>query len=33
MELQGKLDALLKAADTTTKLFAALTGKKSGKNT
>jgi len=30
-ELQGKLDALLKAADTTTKLFAKQTGKKSGK--
>ncbi len=30
-ELQGKLDALLKAADNTTKLFAAQTGKKSGK--
>jgi len=30
-ELQGKLDALLKAADNTTKLFAKQTGKKSGK--
>jgi nitrate/nitrite-specific signal transduction histidine kinase len=29
-ELQGKLDALLKAADNTTKLFAKQTGKKSG---
>ena len=29
-ELQGKLDALLKAADRTTKLFAKQTGKKSG---
>jgi nitrate/nitrite-specific signal transduction histidine kinase len=29
-ELQGKLDALLKAADKTTKLFAKQTGKKSG---
>ncbi|WP_457607285.1 type IV pili methyl-accepting chemotaxis transducer N-terminal domain-containing protein [Nitratifractor sp.] len=29
-ELQEKLDKLLKAADTTTKLFAAQTGKKSG---
>ena len=30
IELQGKLDALLKAADRTTKLFAKQTGKKSG---
>jgi len=30
VELQGKLDALLKAADRTTKLFAKQTGKKSG---
>ncbi|WP_456394078.1 type IV pili methyl-accepting chemotaxis transducer N-terminal domain-containing protein [Nitratifractor sp.] len=29
-ELQGKLDALLKAANTTTELFAKQTGKKSG---
>jgi nitrate/nitrite-specific signal transduction histidine kinase len=29
-ELQGQLDALLKAADRTTKLFAAQTGEKSG---
>ena len=29
-ELQGKLDALLKAANTTTVLFAKQTGKKSG---
>ncbi|WP_292660944.1 type IV pili methyl-accepting chemotaxis transducer N-terminal domain-containing protein [Nitratifractor sp.] len=31
IELQGKLDALLKAADRTTKLFAKQTGQKSGK--
>ncbi len=31
IKLQEKLDTLLKAADNTTKLFASLTGKKSGK--